>query len=453
MKDKILADNQKHQLFNKGDTLFLAVSGGPDSLALLHFFASIQTSWDLTLYTLTVDHQLREQDSFEDALFVKKQSESLGIPCQIGRVDVKQYQKEQQVGTQAAARALRYQFFQKKMKDTPQAKLVLAHHQDDLVESLVMQFIKGVRPTGMPIKRRFGEQVIIRPFLCLTKDELWQYLNDLQMTPRIDQSNEDIKYTRNRVRQKIIPLLKEENPNLQNGLSRLHEQLEEEDQFLNRLAKEKLDEIATFQKENLTFSLKAFKEFSLPLQRRAFHLILNYLDYEKSIDKDYFQGFKEWIESGQPNGQFVIMDRLTFIKAYDQCYIQKGKHVASSYDYQLSLDETITLPNGWLMYLSEVAQSDPGNQDSLICDKHHITLPITVRSRKNGDRIQPLGMKGHQKIKDIFINEKIPQYLRDEWPIIVNGDGEIIWIPYICKSHLVKDSGKQNIKITIDINN
>ncbi|TFB21022.1 tRNA lysidine(34) synthetase TilS [Filobacillus milosensis] len=452
MNKQIDKYNQKHQLFEQGDTLFLAVSGGPDSLALLYYFVSIQASWNLKLYTLTVDHQLRGQDSLNDALFVKEVCEKLGVPCSIGQVDVAAYKRLNRVSTQVAARELRYQFFKEQMQEHSEAKLVFGHHQDDLVESMVMQFSKGVRPNGIPVKRSFDNHIIIRPFLCLTKDDIWQYIKEHQLSPRIDSSNDEDDYTRNRVRHHVIPLLKSENPNLQKSMAQLQGQLLEDDELLMDLASKELQKIATFHKEKVSFLISEFKGMSLSLQRRTFHLILNYLHSAYSFDKDYFEPFIEWLYSTQSNSQYRISDHFTFVKAYDECQIIKGSFKTQPYELQLSIGDALTLPNGWVVRVHEVESPSNMSSNQILCDKNHMEFPLTVRTRQSGDRIKPIGMDGHKKIKSLFIDQKIPEYLRDEWPIIVNGDGEIIWVPYICKSHLVKDSHNKLVQITIDNN-
>ncbi|MGP4073763.1 tRNA lysidine(34) synthetase TilS [Piscibacillus sp. B03] len=447
METAVLEYNQKQQLFEKGDTLFLAVSGGPDSLAILHFFASIQASWNLTLKTLTVDHQLRGKESRDDAQFVKEESERLGIPCQIGQVNVEGYKEKHQVGTQVAARELRYQFFHNCMKDCPYSKLVLGHHQDDFTESMVMQFIKGVRPNGIPVKRTFGNHELIRPFLCVSKEEIMNYLSKHSLTPRLDPSNEEDSYTRNRVRHHVIPLMVQENPNLSKSLFNLQEQLVEDSDYLDSLAEEKFHEIIEQKPGRVVFSITVFNGLPLPLQRRIFHLILNYLYKYEIMEKDYFMTFKEWIQSNQPNSEFQVNEYMMFIKAYDECVIRKGSKRELQYYETLGLNESIQLPNGWGASVSEVNEVREIGTHTLFCDINHITFPLTVRTRKNGDRIKPLGMNGHKKVKDIFIDHKIPKYLRDEWPI-VETNNEVIWIPFICKSHISKDSGQNLIQIT-----
>jgi len=444
MKDKVLHFNEKHQLFNRGDTLFLAVSGGPDSLALLHFFASIKTSWDLQLHTLTVDHQLRGQASKDDAQFVYETSLQYGIPCTIGQADVKQYAIKHNIGIQAAARKARYEFFLEQMKKEKKAKLVLGQHLDDQVESIVMQFIKGVRQKGMPIKRMIDQHELIRPFLCVTKDDIWQYVNKHQLEARIDQSNEDLTYTRNRVRKQIVPLLKKENPNLNESLTKVAQELVEEDQFLNELAEEKLKKIASLTDQKVTFSIRDFAVERLPLQRRMFHLILNYLQCNQ-VDKDYFSTFYKWLQTDKPNSE-LSFNTFTIIKSYEKIEVIKGKLMILPYEEKLHINESLQLPNGWTIHLFD-RRKKTEEMSSFTVEKSLIKWPLIVRTRQDGDRIRPVHLNGTKKVKNIFIDAKIPKHERDEWPIVVNGDGEILWIPFLAKSHY--DSASEDAVVTV----
>ncbi|MGM8215695.1 tRNA lysidine(34) synthetase TilS [Bacillaceae bacterium W0354] len=449
MEEKVLTFNETHNLFKSGDTLFLAVSGGPDSLALLHFFASLQSSWNLQLHILTVDHQLRGQASKDDANFVYEQSLRLGLPCTIGTLDVKKYQKETQKGTQEAARNLRYQFFENEMNNFQHAKLVLGHHADDQLESIVMQIIKGVRQRGMPVQRKFGKHTLIRPFLSVTKEDIYQYIEKHQLNPRIDETNVDPTYTRNRIRKQIIPLLKKENPNLVHSLINMTEELNEEDEYLNALASKKLEEFSSFYEQKVTFSISRFKEYPLSLQRRFFHLILNYLQRSMNVDKDYFPLFREWLHSNKPNSELSFLN-LTVNKSYDICEMIYGNIIKNSYEVNLHLDEQITLPNGWKVYVKEWNSNTVKGEHSFVCPKSKIVFPLTIRTRRDGDRIHPLGVNGTKKLKKVFIDQKIPTQDRDMLPIIINGDGQILWVPFVVKSQLANDNENPSIIITVE---
>ncbi|WP_369405104.1 tRNA lysidine(34) synthetase TilS [Piscibacillus salipiscarius] len=222
----------------------------------------------------------------------------------------------------------------------------------------------------------------------------------------MDPSNEQDTYTRNRIRNQVIPLLEKENPSLTHSLAGLQVQLNEEEELMQSLAHEQFSKMVDMNINYATFSITEFNEIPVPLQRRIFHLILNYLYTHEMMDKDYFNTFKEWIQSDQKNSQYQINKQITLIKAYDECRILKGSNAVESFHNIINVGETLQLPNGWSVSVAEVdVVQDTGN-DTFLCDKHHISLPLMVRTRKHGDRIKPKGMKGRKKVKDIFIDQK-----------------------------------------------
>ena len=437
LKSSVLSFNEKHQLFKQGDTLYLAVSGGLDSMAMLDFFYRIQEEWSLELIVLTVDHQLRGQTSRQDAEFVEAEAHKRNLRVIRGEVDVETYRQTHRVGTQEAARKLRYRFFEKQMNDRADVKLVTAHHADDQAETMLMQLAKGVPLKGIPLKGSLGNKQIIRPFLSVSKQELLTYIETNQVDYHEDPTNQDDTYTRNRFRQRILPFFKKENPNFLEGVQRLSEMYRDEDRILDDLANEKMQSIGQFCEQKVTFSIPQYLALPLSLQRRGFHLILNYLHIPMG-KTDYFFDFLEWLQADQPNATYSFMKDFQWVKAYDQCEIGYKDVSDWSYFVSVAVDETVHLPNGWMLSVTEVDKVESTDTDHHVylfaCDKRHIVFPLTIRTRKPGDRIRLLGLAGTKKVKDIFIDEKVPKIDRDRWPIVENGDGTILWLPKLAKS-------------------
>ncbi|GEN44749.1 tRNA lysidine(34) synthetase TilS [Alkalibacillus haloalkaliphilus] len=450
MKEDVLTFNEQYNLFNQGDHLFLAVSGGIDSMAMLHFFAEINKQWDLNLTTLTVDHQLRHGESEADAQFVKEQSEALGIPCEVISVDVKRYQKKYQVGVQEAARELRYDAFKKYVG--VRGKLVLAHHGDDQVETMYMQLTKGLVPTGMKASRSLYSMNVIRPFLNVAKTDLTTYMSDQRLPHREDPTNQDDQYTRNRFRNHLLPFIKQENKNIHKSVRRVHEQLSEDEALLTQLAEREMGLFSQFCEQKVTFSIKSFVSLPQPLQRRGFHLILNYLSVNTDRNQGFYPSFIDWLTSNQPNSTWSPNEQWRAIKSYDECTITvESDKALEPYNIELNLGGKATLPNGWTLSVElydDAQQVDLNRQ--LLINVDESDLPLMIRSRMPGDRVKPLGLKGSKKVKDIFIDEKIPKVKRDSWPIVESKQGEIIWVPFIVKSEFVSRTGALKLKLTIE---
>src|SRR5699024_2116818 len=282
MEQKLMEYMKRHHLLQQNKTVMIGVSGGPDSLALLSFFHSIREDWGLSLTALSVDHGLRGEVSREDMEYVKHICAKWDITFEGTSVDVASYKLAYQVGTQVAARELRYAFFKEQMEKNDADFLALGHHADDQLETMLMNFARSSNPkalSGIPVKRQFATGMIIRPFLCVTRNEIESYCERNGIIPRIDVSNEDITYTRNAVRKNLAPLIKELNPNIHMGLQHLSISLQADEVYLTEQAKKMAETVVTFTPGNkeASFDMKTFGLYPSALQRRVFHLILNHL--------------------------------------------------------------------------------------------------------------------------------------------------------------------------------
>src|SRR5690625_1572716 len=172
MDNKVLHFIDKHHLIKKDTRILIGVSGGPDSMALLHYFHRLKDAWNLQVHVVTVDHQLRKEDSKQDVLYVKKMCNKWNIQFDAIAVDVHTYKQQHNVSTQVAARKLRYEVFHEQMQNLRADYLALGHHGDDQIETIIMSLARTTNLssiTGIPLKRQFSSGEIIRPFLCVTK--------------------------------------------------------------------------------------------------------------------------------------------------------------------------------------------------------------------------------------------------------------------------------------------
>ncbi len=214
LHDKLVSFIDRHQLIHNDATILVGVSGGADSLLLLRCLLGLQSLWHLKIVAVSVDHGLRGHESESDVKYVESICQQWGVPFIEKKVDVKKHKKLYKEGTQLAARTLRYQVFEETMNEVDADLLALAHHGDDQIETVLMRLVRHSNPSllkGIPVKRSFANGTIIRPFLCLSKNEIYHYCQEYQIVPREDPSNQSTEYTRNYFRLKILPLLKQHN--------------------------------------------------------------------------------------------------------------------------------------------------------------------------------------------------------------------------------------------------
>ncbi|GGA71015.1 tRNA lysidine(34) synthetase TilS [Ornithinibacillus halotolerans] len=451
MDDVVTSFIQKHQLIKPNSTVLVAVSGGPDSMALLYYFKTIREKWQLNLIALSVDHKLRGEESKQDLEFVRDICHRWNVAFVGTAVDVKKHKEKHQVGTQVAARTLRYQFFEEQMEKFQADYLAIAHHGDDQLETLVMRLVRSANSsslTGISAKRPFASGAIIRPLLCVTKQEIESYCkkNDIQF--RLDPSNESIDYTRNYFRKKIIPHLKSKNENIHKTIQYLSESLAMDEEFLKQEAIKLFNEVVQVQDNprKVMFDIDVFQSRASALQRRAYHLILNYL-YEDDLPKDLSYVHEEQIQSllNKENGtiQIDFPRHLRVEKAYNKLifYFHHHNKIPSPFHEFLPIPGEVVLPNGGKIYATYIDEIPCHDKYTYICTSE-ITLPLQVRTRQPGDRMTWKGLNGSKKIKDIFIDEKIPLHERNSWPIVTDNKGDIIWLVGLRKQEIMPNKGK-----------
>lgn len=452
LKDDVAAFIKKHQLLKQNATVLVAVSGGPDSMALLHYFKTIRNDFGLSVIAVSVNHMLRGKESQEDLTYVKNKCKEWDIEFVGTSIDVNKYKEKERLGTQIAARNVRYAFFREQMMKYQADYLAFGHHGDDQVETMLMRLVRITDSsllTGMPVKRSFAGGEIIRPFLCLTKEDIIAYCQEHGILPRLDPSNESTDYTRNYYRKKIIPLLKDKNPNVHKTIQYLSESLEADKAYIQIEAEKMVKEVVQFEKDptRVAFQIDGFTSRATALQRRAYHLILNYL-YHNKLPKDlsyvHEEQFFALMANPKGNVQIDFPRHLKVEKAYNKLifYFQSEKEMSSDFHKVLPIPGEVLLDNGSKISATYVNAIPKQHKFTYICSEMDISLPLHVRNRRAGDRMSWQGLNGTKKLKDIFIDAKIPVQERNRWPIVTDNKGDIIWLVGLKKRDSIPEQKK-----------
>jgi tRNA(Ile)-lysidine synthase len=451
-----LLDRHSFQIENK--SIVVGVSGGPDSLALLHYLWLQKEKKNLSIVAAHVDHMFRGQESLEDALFVKDYCEQHGIPFEMARINVPEIIQKTKKNSQAASRQARYDFFEEIMEKYNYEYLALGHHGDDQVETILMRLTRGssgAARAGIPFTRSFGKGYIFRPFLSLTKAELDEYCQQQNLAPRIDPSNKKNIYSRNRFRNEVLPFLKGENQNVHEHFQRFSEDVQNDEILLQELTVQRMNKVMKMREKNkITIDITPFLEVPIPLQRRGIQLILNYLYrvIPVSLSALHIDHVLSLIRNHHPSGTLDFPNGLKVIRSYSLISFQFEVIEDTPYSFILSGPGVVELPNGASIRMDIIDEEKnidtKGN--SALFPANKVKLPIEIRTRKIGDRMDLKGMSGTKKLKDIFIDSKIPIQDRDTWPVITDKDGWIIWLPGIKKSAIegVNHSTSQYILLT-----
>ncbi len=445
LQNKVLNDmkslNRTYQM-----PMLVAVSGGNDSMALLHILNSISTMLDRSIVVCHFNHQLRGTESDRDEEYVRSFAIRVGLQYETSTLDVKKFALEHRISEENAARRCRYAFFKSVALKYRTTDVVLAHHADDQMETVLWRLMRGAGTDGLS-----GMQFIvirddihyIRPLLTVTKQQLVDYCMEKEIIPQFDSSNENEKYTRNAIRKKLVPMIHQFNPNSVRTIGQTAAILSEEDRWMNGLAREWVqkhvehcDGIKKF-----TWSRVDFLQSPIALQRRSIKLILNYL----SLDLECFsfqrlESIRELIvKPEQPNHTSKLSEQMTIQRSYDRIeagHFQHTDMTAYEYDWDAETQQVFELPfHGGRFHARRMTQDDvdfPFHQtatDVFVMNLDVYGPIVKIRNRRNGDRIRIHGLNGHKKLKDAWIDAKWPVERRAIWPLLVSTANEILWVP------------------------
>ncbi|WP_211749448.1 tRNA lysidine(34) synthetase TilS [Paenibacillus sp. Marseille-Q4541] len=461
---QIAAMAEEFDLWKPGYRIVVAVSGGADSVALLHILHQIALyRTPLTLICAHVHHGFRTE-SDDEAVLVKKYAESLHIPFEMVQLDMPKYIKESGRNAQDAAREKRYAFLHEVAAKYEANSIALAHHADDQAETVLLHMLRGSGASGLSgikMKRIEKNVELIRPCLRITKTDLVQVCEKAGLPYVTDSSNMNRKYLRNAIRLDVLPFLGQYNGQLTESLHRMAEVIGAEDDYLEATAKQTFSDMVYKTEDQLTFQVPAFKVLHVALQRRLIKLILNYLP-----SNDDFATFSriESIRKGavQAEPTTWILDigqGVVCMREYNRItFTARKSTVSEHYSYQLDFPDE----DRYHLYLNEIERTihlvnlkDVRRPISAIeahFDMSQLIWPLTVRSRLPGDTMKVMGLNGSKKVKDIFIDAKIPPSLRSRIPLVCDGAGNIIWIPGVRRSihALVTEQSAQILEMRIE---
>lgn len=420
------------------DTLVVAVSGGPDSMALFSILLDYRSKVNYKLVCAHVNHNVRVQ-SKDEAVFVREYCEKNNVIFEYLSIE-----NWDTTNFHAQAHLKRYEFFESLLKKYNSKYLFTAHHGDDLVETILMHMVRGSTLKGYRGFGRLEKRPIynlVRPLLDYSKVELLEYAQKQNIPYVIDHSNEKDKYTRNRYRKYIVPSLKEEEPNLIHKFRLFSETLAMYEEHVLKEIEDILPEAITEDELNLN----VWHACSPLLQEKIIYYLLEQT-YQKDltcINKRHVELIKDLINSSKANASITLPLDIIVKKKYDKLSLKHKNFTNIPYDMEISGD--ITLPNGRMITI-EKACEDTSN---FICylDTSKLSMPLHVRSRKIGDVMEVKGLGGHKKIKDIFIDEKVDVELRSIWPVVTDNNGIIVWLPGLKKSKF--DTKEQNYDIIL----
>lgn len=411
-------------MISPGDKVVVGVSGGPDSVCLLHVLHRISEEMGYELVVAHFDHGWRPgEDQYETEL-VRTLAQSMGLLFDVSKSP--QLMKAGVVSREEAARNARYDFLNRVRENHHAKKIAVAHHLNDQAETLVMRLLRGSGATGLAAIPPIRDQVIIRPLLEVKREEIESYLKEMELPFATDSSNRNADLLRNRVRQELVPLLLKYQPKLIERLGETASILREESEFLDSLSAEWIvKETKPVSKGGLSVPLGSFVVLPEALRRRIIRRILFMVKGDiRRIGRKHIQAVDGLAVSGRPQSALNLPDRVTVRRAYDLLYFTyREQDVVEGFCYPLENPGTVTIREigrSLSLLIREKGEWEPPASPWIAhLDADKATFPLMVRNFRPGDRFMPLGMKGQKKLKDFFVDLKVPFGLRRSTPILL----------------------------------
>ncbi len=452
---KVKKTIRERGLFSKGSYIVAGFSGGPDSLCMLSVLAALREELSLTIFAVHVNHQLRGEAADQDQTFSEQVCEGMKIPCNVVRCDVAAMAKQEGCSTEDAGRRVRYQAFfaeKKRLEEelekqgaSAEVVIAVAQNQNDQAETVLMRLMRGTGLDGLAgieYKRKDG---VIRPLLEISRKEIEKYCEEQNLQPRIDHTNLQAVYTRNRIRLELIPYIEKYfNPSVNSALTRLAKNAAEDASFLNDEAENAWNycreapvgnenKIISAQEESV--DLRKLRQYPPAIRKRILLKMLAEKGLFQNVSAVHLEQADELIKSGtQPSiAEFPNGYRLKL--SYDRAQILKEKPIRAKNKNQEKVhsekEDALkgTIKEKLVKWdaippLKKMGKNVKAFDYEALKTKE---IPFVLRTRKAGDFIRPLGMSGTKKLKNYFIDRKIPSEERDHIPLVACGS-EIIWI-------------------------
>lgn len=437
-EQKVKVYVERFHMIEPKDTIVLGISGGADSVCLLKILARWKEAWGISLRAVHVHHQLRGEEADADERFVRELCENEGIPCRVFHEDVQGMAQREKIGLEEAGRIARYRCFATVCEDVGGGKIALAHHQDDLAETMLHHLVRGTGMAGLcSLKPVSGNR--IRPLLCLEKEEILVYLEAAGQPWRTDSSNLEDDYTRNRIRHHVLEELKTEvNPRAVRHMAQLSEELEETRAVLAQVAAEKRRQYVRKSEKGMLLAEKLKKEPDL-IGRQIVHDLLKEISgKQKDFTRIHVEAVQE-LWNRKVGARRDLPYGIQAIRTYDGIYLERKAEKCETRDSEKNAGIQINVHSegtesfqiGELtLTVSRTARDFgeiPEKKYTKWFDYDRIKQTLVIRHRQPGDRICLFDGGGSKKLKDYLIDRKIPAQKRDQLWLLADGS-DILWI-------------------------
>lgn len=454
----ILGSVERHDMLGAGETVLVAVSGGRDSVALMHALLALRAHLKITIVIGHFNHRLRAKHAQRDQHFVESCAERANVRCVVGSGNVRARARRDGLSIEEAARAARYEFFAGLRKKEGIDVVATGHMLDDQAETVLMRILKGSGLTGVAGIRpvfEYGGLRVIRPLIDLSRADIDAYVSARDLCYVEDETNQDERFVRNKIRSQVVPYLQDQiNPQVKYALARFAASAQPDSEYMHGEALKVYPDIVRARARDLVVLKKAaFVRLHPALQFRVFARALSELQAAEELTFRHWQTFQTDLGRGR-KCSFTLGDDVRIHQHYDEIIIARQGASREGVLISVGPEETVDIPSRAIRIearrvpAADISYSRRATIEYFDCST--LTFPLRIRTRSDGDALIPLGMKGKKKVKDILIDKKVPLYKRSD-ALVVESGGRIVWLMPYCIADHAKVTSKTKTALCLSI--
>lgn len=454
--EKVLSTINKYNLIEDGDKIVLGISGGPDSICLLHILNRLKEKMDIEIYAAHLNHQIRGLEAQKDALYVSKICDNMGITLFVKSLNVPKYCSDNGLSIEEGARKLRYEMFDEIKSKIKANKIAVGHNLNDQAETILMRIMRGTGLQGLRGIEYIRENSIIRPILDIDRKDIEDYCKHYDLKPRIDKSNLDNIYTRNKIRLELIPYMKDNfNPNVIESIVRMSNSLKSDSDYIECESNIKYNEVSIKDKDSVNIDIKKYISLHKAIKTRILRKAISDLFGDTNfIDQKHIEDIMELENESKLDKKITLPRRMFAYRTKNNIILTTREIINEDIEfcYNIPINGFVKIKELDLIIETQTMSIDryksmKSDKSSKVFDFNKVKGGIIARSRDQGDKIK-LSI-GSKKIKQLFIDLKIPKEERCKIPIIADSE-EIMCVgnQRISENYKIDINTKEVLKVS-----